>query len=153
MPVSAADDVRPSTRNRAGVVRAYVALTKPRIVELLLVTTVPAMFLARGRFSPLWLTLVVLVGGALAAGAANALNCYIDRDIDQVMRRTARRPLPAHTVSPRAALVFGLTLAVVSVALMAAFTNLLAAGLKAAAIAYFDLVLTVYLNRDSLADT
>jgi protoheme IX farnesyltransferase len=135
------------------VIRAYVALTKPRIVELLLVTTVPAMFLARGRLSPLWLTIVVLVGGALAAGAANALNCYIDRDIDQLMRRTARRPLPAHTVSPRAALVFGLVLAGVSLVLMATFTNWLATGLTAAAIAYYDLVYTLWLKRTTPQNT
>jgi protoheme IX farnesyltransferase len=140
-------------RRPTAVLRAYVALTKPRIVELLLVTTVPAMLLAHRRFPPLWLMLVVLAGGALAAGAANALNCYIDRDIDQVMRRTSKRPLPAHTVSPRAALVFGLTLAVVSVALMAAFTNLLATALTAAAIAYYDLVYTLWLKRTTPANT
>jgi len=140
-------------RRPLAVVRAYVALTKPRIVELLLVTTVPAMLLAHRRFPSLWLMLVVLAGGALAAGAANALNCYIDRDIDQVMRRTSKRPLPAHTVSPRAALVFGLTLAVVSVALMAAFTNVLAAALTAAAIAYYDLVYTLWLKRTTPANT
>ena len=140
-------------RRPLAVVRAYVALTKPRIVELLLVTTVPAMLLAHRRFPSLWLMFVVLAGGALAAGAANALNCYIDRDIDQVMRRTSKRPLPAHTVSPRAALVFGLTLAVVSVALMAAFTNVLAAALTAAAIAYYDLVYTLWLKRTTPANT
>ncbi len=145
--------VEPARVRPGQVIRAYVSLTKPRIVELLLVTTVPAMFLARTRLSPLGLTLVVLVGGALAAGAANALNCYIDRDIDQVMRRTARRPLPAHTVSPRAALTFGLVLAVVSVALMAAFTNWLAAGLTAAAIAYYDLVYTLWLKRTTPQNT
>jgi heme o synthase len=134
-------------------VRAYVALTKPRIVELLLVTTVPAMLLAeRGRPS-LWLIAVVLVGGSLAAGAANALNCYIDRDIDQLMRRTARRPLPAHTVSPISALVFGLALAVVSTVLMAAFTNWLATGLTVAAIAYYDLVYTLWLKRTTWQNT
>jgi protoheme IX farnesyltransferase len=135
------------------VIKAYVALTKPRIVELLLVTTVPAMFLARNRLSPLWLTLVVLVGGALAAGAANALNCYIDRDIDQVMKRTARRPLPAHTVSSRSALLFGLILAAVSLALMGAFTNWLATALTAAAIAYYDLVYTMWLKRTTPQNT
>ena len=108
-----------------------MALTKPRIVELLLVTTVPAMMLADGGLPSLWLIAVVLVGGSLAAGAASALNCYIDRDIDQLMRRTKRRPLPAHTVSPRNALVFGLVLAAVSIALMAAFTNWLATALTA----------------------
>jgi heme o synthase len=152
IPVAALTAARRRT-GPAAVVRAYVALTKPRIVELLLVTTVPAMFLARQRLSPLWLTLVVLVGGALAAGAANALNCYLDRDIDQVMRRTSGRPLPAHTVSPRAALVFGLTLAGVSLALMAAFTNWLATGLTAAAILYYDLVYTMWLKRTTPQNT
>ena len=153
-PIPVAQLVAP--RKRAGLsasVRAYVALTKPRIVELLLITTVPAMFLARSRPSPLGLTLVVLVGGALAAGAANALNCYIDRDIDQVMRRTSRRPLPRHTVAPRSALVFGLVLAAVSTALMAAFTNWLATVLTLAAIAYYDLVYTLWLKRRTSQNT
>jgi protoheme IX farnesyltransferase len=134
-------------------VRAYVALTKPRIVELLLVTTVPAMLVAAGGVASVWLIAVVLLGGSLAAGAANALNCYIDRDIDEVMRRTARRPLPAHTVSPRSALAFGLVLAVVSTALMAAFTNWLATGLTVAAIAYYDLVYTLWLKRRTPQNT
>jgi heme o synthase len=120
---------------------------------LLLVTTVPAMFLARTRFSGLGLTAVVLVAGSLAAGAANALNCYIDRDIDQVMKRTARRPLPTHTVSPRAALVFGLVLAAVSISLMWTFTNVLATGLTVAAIAYYDLVYTLWLKRSTSQNT
>jgi protoheme IX farnesyltransferase len=142
------------SRTRPGsVIRAYVALTKPRIVELLLVTTVPAMFLARTRLSAFGLTLVVLVAGAFAAGAANALNCYLDRDIDQVMRRTAGRPLPAHTVSPRAALIFGLVLAAVSVSLLGAFTNWLATGLTAFAIAYYDLVYTLWLKRTTPQNT
>jgi protoheme IX farnesyltransferase len=145
---------RAATRDRrVGLFRAYLALTKPRIVELLLVTTVPAMLLARHRVPALWLLGVVLVGGALAAGAANALNCYLDRDIDEVMRRTSRRPLPAHTVSPRSALVFGLTLAAVSIALMAAFTNLLATALTLVAIAYYDLVYTLWLKRRTPANT
>lgn len=152
IPVAALTAAPPHT-STASVVRAYVALTKPRIVELLLVTTVPAMFLARTRLSPLGLTVVVLIGGALAAGAANALNCYIDRDIDQVMRRTANRPLPAHTVSPRAALVFGLVLAGISVVLMATFTNWLATALTAAAIAYYDLVYTLWLKRTTAQNT
>ena len=80
---------------------AYVALTKPRIIELLLVTTLPVMFLAAGGLPDLWLVVATLVGGTLAAGSANALNCYFDRDIDERMRRTRRRPLPAHAVSPR----------------------------------------------------
>src|SRR5687767_4132083 len=129
------------------VARAYLTLTKPRIVELLLVTTLPTMFLAAGGVPAIPTLVVVLVGGALAAGAANALNCYIDRDIDQVMKRTATRPLPRHTVSPRSALVFGLTLAVASVGLLAAFTNPLATALTAGAIAYYDLVYTLWLKR------
>ncbi|MGW1061418.1 heme o synthase [Micromonospora rubida] len=140
-------------RDVRAVVSAYVSLTKPRIVELLLVTTIPAMMLAEGGLPSLWLMAVVLVGGSLAAGAASVLNCYIDRDIDQLMRRTKRRPLPTHTVSPRSALVFGLVLAVVSVALMAAFTNLLAAGLTLAAIAYYDLVYTLWLKRTTPQNT
>src|SRR5258706_5907025 len=153
-PIPVADLVAPGVRaGLVATVRAYVALTKPRIVELLLITTVPAMFLARERVSPIGLTLVVLVGGALAAGAANALNCYIDRDIDQVMRRTSRRPLPTHIVSPRSALIFGLVLAAVSTALMAAFTNWLATGLTVAAIVYYDLVYTLWLKRRTSQNT
>ncbi|MER7165191.1 heme o synthase [Micromonospora sp. NPDC000207] len=140
-------------RDVRAVVAAYVSLTKPRIVELLLVTTVPAMMLAAGGLPSLWLMAVVLVGGALAAGAASVLNCYIDRDIDQLMRRTKRRPLPAHTVSPRSALIFGLVLATVSVVSMAVFTNLLAAGLTLAAILYYDVVYTLWLKRTTALNT
>lgn len=144
---------------RAGVLRAllvgraYLTLTKPRIVELLLVTTVPAMFLAAGGVPAVGTLVVVLVGGSLAAGAANALNCYIDRDIDQIMKRTARRPLPAHTVTPRAVLVFGLVLAALSTALMAWFTNPLATGLTLGAVVYYDLVYTLWLKRTTPANT
>jgi len=140
-------------RDVGAVLRAYLSLTKPRIVELLLVTTVPAMMLAQGGLPDLRLVAVVLVAGAFAAGAANALNCYIDRDIDQVMRRTSRRPLPAHTVSPRAALVFGLSLGLLSVALMAAYTNLLATGLTLGAIVYYDVVYTMWLKRTTPQNT
>src|SRR5262249_47007959 len=143
-PTAAQPLLRPGIAQKIG---AYVALTKPRIVELLLVTTVPAMLLAKTGLPSLWLMAGVLVGGSLAAGAANALNCYIDRDIDVLMRRTSRRPLPAHTVSPRAALVFGLSLAVVSTVLMAAFTNWLATVLTVTAIVYYDLVYTLWLKR------
>ena len=130
----AAEAARTETRRDAlAIVRAYIALTKPRIVELLLITTIPAMMLAAGGWPELGLTVVVLVGGALAAGAASALNCYIDRDIDQLMRRTKRRPLPAHSVTPRAVLIFGFTLAAISLVLMGAFTNWLATALTEAA--------------------
>ncbi|MCP2328127.1 protoheme IX farnesyltransferase [Hamadaea flava] len=140
-------------RSVRAVVSAYVALTKPRIVELLLVTTVPAMMLAAGGVPSIGLMLVVLVGGSLAAGAANALNCYIDRDIDQLMRRTSRRPLPRHTVSPRSALVFGLVLAAVSTLLMAVFTNWLATALTVAAVVYYDVVYTLWLKRTTWQNT
>jgi protoheme IX farnesyltransferase len=133
--------------------RAYLTLTKPRIVELLLVTTVPAMVLADPRSPSPLLILVVLIGGSLAAGAANVINCYIDRDIDQLMRRTSRRPLPTHVVAPRSALIFGLTMAVVSTVLMAVFTNWLATALTVAAIAYYDLVYTLWLKRTTSQNT
>ena len=140
-------------RDVRGVAGAYVSLMKPRIIELLLVTTVPAMMLAAGGMPSLGLVATVLVGGTLAGGAASALNCYIDRDIDQLMRRTKRRPLPAHSVTPRAALIFGLALAVVSVAVMGVFTNWLATVLTAAAIAYYDLVYTLWLKRTTPQNT
>ncbi|MGN6330810.1 MAG: heme o synthase [Motilibacteraceae bacterium] len=129
------------------VVRAYVALTKPRIIELLLVTTVPVMFLAAGGVPGLGRVLATLGGGALAAGSANALNCWVDRDIDQLMRRTRRRPLPEHAVSPRAALVFGLVLGVVATAVLGVFVNWLSAGLALAANAFYVLVYTLLLKR------
>jgi len=150
----AAEAVRTETRRDArAVVRAYVALTKPRIVELLLITTIPAMMLAAGGWPDLGLTAIVLVGGALAAGAASALNCYIDRDIDQLMRRTKRRPLPAHSVTPRAVLIFGFTLAAISLVLMGVFTNWLATALTAAAIFYYDVVYTLWLKRRTPQNT
>jgi protoheme IX farnesyltransferase len=134
-------------------VRAYVALCKPRIVELLLITAVPTLFLAYRGLPSLLVTAVVVVGGALAAGSANALNCYIDRDIDEVMRRTSHRPLVEQAVSPRSALVFGAVLGVVSVALFAATTNLLAAGLTLAAIVYYVVIYTMLLKRHTSQST
>jgi protoheme IX farnesyltransferase len=145
---------RPGTRRDIGaVLKAYVSLTKPRIVELLLITTVPTMMVAAGGWPDLGVVLVVLIGGSFAAGAASVLNCYIDRDIDQLMRRTKRRPLATHTVTPRAALVFGLTLAAVSLVLMAVFTNWLATALTAAAIVYYDVVYTLWLKRRTPQNT
>jgi protoheme IX farnesyltransferase len=142
-----------SRRDLIGVFRAYLALTKPQIVELLLVTTIPTMMVAAGGWPDLRTLVVVLVGGGLAGGAASALNCYIDRDIDELMRRTKRRPLPAHSVTPRAVLIFGLTLAVISVAMMAVFTNWLATALTAGAIFYYDVVYTLWLKRRTPANT
>ena len=136
-----------------GTIRAYVALTKPRIIELLLVTTIPAMVLATrdlpGMTVPEWFRLVfwTMVTGTLAAGAANAINQYLDRDIDLLMARTKRRPLPAHDVTPENALVFGIVLAVISVGLMAFFVNLLASFLTLLAIAFYVFVYTLMLKR------
>jgi protoheme IX farnesyltransferase len=132
---------------------AYIALTKPRIIELLLVTTVPAMMLAAGGWPSWRLLLFTLVGGTLAAGAANVFNCYYDRDIDRLMHRTQRRPLPTGEVTPRAALIFGLVLTVVSGALLAATTTLLAAALAAGAIFYYAVLYTVVLKRHTRHST
>jgi len=139
----------------ADTIRAYVALTKPRIIELLLVTTVPAMVLATRDVPGIqptdWLRLTIwtLVAGTLAAGAANAINQYLDRDIDERMVRTRRRPLPAHAVTPERAMVFGITLGAISVALMAAFVNLVAASLTLLAIAFYVVVYTIMLKRST----
>src|SRR5688572_3534538 len=100
----------PATRTRGELVRGYIALTKPRIIELLLVTTVPAMVLAQRGMPPLWLIAATLVGGSLAAGSANTINCYVDRDIDVKMHRTERRPLARDVVTPAEALRFGIVL-------------------------------------------
>ncbi|TFV88607.1 heme o synthase [Blastococcus sp. CT_GayMR16] len=137
-------------RTRIG---AYVALTKPRIIELLLVTTVPAMMLA-ARGWPSWtLLLATLVGGTLAAGAANVFNCYFDRDIDRLMHRTQKRPLPMGQITPRAALIFGAVLTVSSIALLAATTTLLAAALAAGAIFYYAVLYTMVFKRHTRRST
>ncbi len=129
------------------VVGAYVALTKPRIIELLLVTTVPTMLLAARGLPSLWLIAATLIGGTLSAAAANTLNCYVDRDIDKVMHRTERRPLATHAVPPRSALIFGIVLTVVSTAWLAAFTNVLSAVLALAAVLFYVFVYTIGLKR------
>ncbi|MCH1866744.1 heme o synthase [Nocardioides sp. CFH 31398] len=129
------------------VVAAYVGLTKPRVIELLLLTTVPVMFFAARGVPPLGLVVATVVGGTLSAGSASALNCVYDRDIDEQMRRTRRRALPRHIVSPRAALVFGLALGVVSTVVLAVWVNWLSAGLSVAANAFYVLVYTMVLKR------
>ena len=126
---------------------AYVGLTKPRIIELLLVTTVPAMFLAAGGVPPLRLVLLTMVGGCLAAASANAFNCVLDRDIDERMRRTRRRPLPRHIVDPRAATLFGLVLGVAATLWLGLFVNWLSAALALGANAFYIGVYTVWLKR------
>jgi protoheme IX farnesyltransferase len=142
-PVAVAEAWAKQARRRAG---QYVALTKPRVVELLLVTTVPAMVLAADGVPDLGLVAAVLVGGALAAGGANTINCWIERDRDQLMRRTRHRPLPSGTVDPGRALVFGVALEVVAFALLAVTANLLAAALALAATLFYVFVYTVWLK-------
>ena len=137
----------PGTLSLRERVSAYVALTKPRIIELLLVTTVPTMVLAQRGLPSFWLIVATLAGGTLAAGSANALNCWYDRDIDSVMHRTERRPLARHVVEPRNALVFGLVLGVLATVELAVTTNLLSALLADAAIAFYVLVYTMVLKR------
>ena len=164
MPVPArpgtdADRTRSGRGRPSDTIRAYIALTKPRIIELLLVTTVPAMVLATrdlpgataastGRD---WVGLVfwTMIGGTLAAGSANAINCYLDRDIDLLMTRTRRRPLPAHQVDPERAVVFGLALGVISFVVMAYFVNLIAAFLTLLAIGFYVVVYTILLKRST----
>jgi protoheme IX farnesyltransferase len=130
-------------------VRLYVALTKPRIIELLLITTVPTMVLAQGGVPSIWLMVAVVIGGTLAAGGANAMNQFVDRDIDDLMRRTRKRPLPSHAISPRAALVFGIALSVASFAWLAILVNLLSAVLALSAIAFYVFVYTIWLKRST----
>ncbi|HEY3611488.1 MAG TPA: heme o synthase [Pseudonocardiaceae bacterium] len=140
-------DTVPLATSPRDLVRAYVALIKPRVIELLLVTAIPAMFLAQRGFPPLWTVVAVLVGGTMAAGSANALNCVIDADIDAVMKRTKARPLVRHEVTPRNALIFGLVLGVASFTLLLLMTNWLAAVLAVAAILFYVLVYTMLLKR------
>ncbi len=140
-------EVMAGPRSLRETMLTYVRLTKPRIILLLLVTTVPAMVLAaRGLPSP-WLILATLAGGTVAAGSANAINCYLDRDVDEVMRRTRRRPLPAHQVSPESALRFGYVLGAVSFLFLSIAVNVLAASLALSAIAFYVFVYTLWLKR------
>ena len=138
---------RAGRRPDAGGSRRTSRSTKPRIIELLLVTTLPAMVLAARGLPDWWTAVVTMVGGTFAAGSANALNCYFDRDIDAIMRRTTRRPLARHEVSPTGALVFGLVLGALSVAAIGLATNWLAGGLTLGAIAFYILIYTMLLKR------
>ncbi len=137
----------PASPSALDVAKAYVALTKPRIIELLLLTTVPVMFLAAEGVPGLWLVVATIVGGYLSAGSANALNCVVDADIDTKMRRTSRRPLVRHQVSTRAALVFGLVLGVVSTVWLGLFVNWLSSGLALTANVFYVVGYTMILKR------
>jgi protoheme IX farnesyltransferase len=137
-------DPKPSLKD---TVTAYYHLTKPEIIFLLLVTTLPAMVLAAHRIPSVLLILATLVGGALAAGSANAINQYLDRDIDEIMKRTRRRPLPSNAVTPEQALRFGFFLGAISFFYLAITVNVLAAELALAAIAFYVFVYTMWLKR------
>ncbi len=130
-------------------VGAYVALTKPRIIELLLVTTLPTMVVAQRGLPPIWLMAATLLGGALAAGGANAINMYVDRDIDKLMNRTKSRPLVTGAMTPRAALVFAITLEVLAFAELWLWVNLLSAVLAVSATLFYVFVYTLWLKRRS----
>jgi hypothetical protein len=128
------------------VLLAYVALTKPRIIELLLLTTLPVMFLASDGVPPLGLVFATLVGGTLSAGSANALNCVVDADIDARMRRTRRRPLARQAVSRQSALIFGMVLGVVSTVILAVLVNWQSASLALAANVFYVVGYTMWLK-------
>jgi protoheme IX farnesyltransferase len=143
-PEREGETLRPSFKD---VVAAYVGLTKPRVIELLLLTTVPVMFFADRGVPELGLVLATVVGGTLSAGSASAFNCVYDRDIDEQMRRTRRRALPRHIVTPTSALVFATVLAVLSTVVLALWVNTLSAVLALVANAFYVLVYTMVLKR------
>ena len=126
---------------------AYVALTKPRIIELLLITTVPAMVLAADGWPNTWLVVWTVVGGTLAAGGANAINMYIDRDIDQLMKRTRNRPLVTGRIAPRDALVFAIALEIVAFVVLALSSNVLAGVIAISATLFYVFIYSLWLKR------
>jgi protoheme IX farnesyltransferase len=136
----------PTLRRR---VAGYVALTKPRIIELLLVTTVPTMVVAERGLPSLWLMVATVVGGTFAAGGANAINMYVDRDIDRLMQRTRNRPLVTGVMSPTAALTFAIALETVAFLWLWGFVNLLSAVLAVSACLFYVFVYTLWLKRTS----
>jgi protoheme IX farnesyltransferase len=136
-------------RDLRRLLHAYVQLTKPRIIELLLITTVPAMILADRGIPSVWLIAATLIGGTAAAGGANAMNQYLDRDIDEVMARTRRRPLPKRVIAPQNALAFGVALEGAAFVWLALTVNLLSAVLSLAAAAFYVFVYTMWLKRSS----
>jgi protoheme IX farnesyltransferase len=139
----------PVSRSTVDVLKGYVALTKPRIIELLLVTTVPTMIVAANGFPRAWLIVATLIGGTLAAGGANAFNMVIDRDIDAIMERTKRRPLVTGVMSARSATVFAFALEILAFAVLAIWVNQLSAWLAVAATAFYVVVYTLILKRRS----
>ena len=147
MDVAVETSARSGTRSIGRTLRAYLALTKPRVIELLLVVTAPTMILAQNGIPSLWLVLATLIGGAFSAGSAGAFNCYIDRDIDRVMNRTKDRPLVTGELTDQQALVFAWALGVTSIIWLWIFTNWLAAALSLAAILLYVVFYTIILKR------
>ncbi len=131
------------------VLKGYLALTKPRIIELLLITTVPTMIVAANGWPRAWLIVATLIGGTLAAGGANAFNMVIDRDIDALMERTKRRPLVTGVMSARSAALFALALEIVAFVVLASWVNVLSAWLALSATAFYVVVYTLILKRRS----
>jgi len=150
MTESASAVVDHSPGVRTARLGAYIALTKPRIIELLLITTVPAMVLASRGWPGTWLVVATLIGGSLSAGGANALNSYLDRDIDRLMRRTSARPLAREEVEPGRALAFGIALGAVGFVWLALTTTLLAALVATAALVFYVVVYTRALKRTTV---
>ena len=138
-----------SRRAPTTILGAYIALTKPRIIELLLITTVPTMILAERGWPSTWLVVATLIGGTLSAGSANAVNMYVDRDIDALMERTQARPLVTGVIEPRNALIFALSLQVFAFGVLWAGANLLSAVLAFAAAGFYIGVYTIWLKRTS----
>ena len=136
-----------AARDVRGLIGAYVRLTKPRIVGLLVITTLPAMILADGGFPSAWLMLATVLGGSIVAGGANAMNMYFDRDIDEIMLRTRIRPIPSHAFEPERAALFGLLLGGGGYAFMNVFVNPLAAALTLGAFVFYVVVYTLILKR------
>ena len=139
----------PPTFSTAEVIKGYVALTKPRIIELLLVTTIPTMVVAAQGVPGLWLIITTLIGGTLAAGGANAINMVYDRDIDALMKRTQKRPLVTGVMTPRAALIFAIGLEVIAFAVLAIWVNQLSAWLAMSATGFYVFIYTMWLKRRS----
>ncbi|WP_420639747.1 heme o synthase [Candidatus Poriferisocius sp.] len=149
IPGSATNSPVSGPQGRMGTIRAYVSLTKPRIIELLLVTTVPTMVVADRGIPSVWLMVATVVGGTLAAGGANAINMYVDRDIDRLMERTKNRPLVTGEIASPKALVFALALEAVAFVWLWGFVNLLSAVLAVSATAFYVFVYTLWLKRTS----
>ena len=145
--ISTMSEATAVNRSVGRTIKAYVALTKPRVMELLLVSTVPVMFLAQGGMPNLWLVLATVIGGAMSAGSAASFNMYLDRDMDAHMHRTENRPLVTGEISPRAGLTFSWVLAVVSTLWLLATTNWLTAALSVSAIFFYVVIYTMILKR------